>query len=110
MPAVSSSIRIGDPVAVRSMIVAVVGQLGGALGELALGLDRLVHVRRGALDRHVVGVVPGQVVERGEHPERRREVVGVDAGLLLCHVEEVTARSAIPGHPGIPYVVGPCTA
>jgi hypothetical protein len=39
----------------------------------------------------VVGVVAREVVERLQHPEGRREVVGVDAGVLLVHRGSVRA-------------------
>ncbi len=60
----------------------VVGELLGALEQLPLGLDRLVHVRRGPLDPHVVGVVSRQLVELLQHPEGGCQVLGVDAGLV----------------------------
>ncbi len=103
MPRVSSSIRIADPVAVALGDRAVGGQLGLPLAGASLGLERLVHVRRRALDGLDVRVVVGQAVQLVEHAHRDREVVGVDAGEELGMVGKVRRDHRRILGPDVPF-------
>ena len=81
MPAVSSSMRIGDPVAVRSMIARSWASSAARLASLRSDLIDLYMCAAARFTVHVVGVVAGQLVERRQHPEGRLEVGGVDAAV-----------------------------
>ena len=90
MPEVSSSMRIGDPVAVSSVTARSWASSSARLRSLRSALIDLYMCDAARLTVTWSGWSSGQVVELAEHPQRGGQVVGVDAGhgrrvVVQCH-------------------------